>query len=149
MCFFVLSRVRFLSGQCGTKGVGVQDNAQGEAGPKPFPDSETFASAFGQAVWLMTVSKTHRDLPISEIEAKVSPAILLQQFRIYSKGKQPIAFLSWAAVSDEIAERFKAGDRRLQPHEWRSGDNIEIVECVSPFARREDVEKQFWESLQR
>jgi hemolysin-activating ACP:hemolysin acyltransferase len=103
----------------------------------------------GQAVWLMTVSKAHRDLRISEIEELVTPAVLLQQFKIYLKGKQPIAFLAWASVSNEIKARFDAGDLRLAPHEWRSGANIIIVDCVSPFAEREEIEKQFSETLVR
>lgn len=61
---------------------------------KKFPDTATFASSMGQAVWLMTVSKAHRDLKISDIEDLVTPAILLQQFKIYMKDKQPVAFLA-------------------------------------------------------
>jgi cytolysin-activating lysine-acyltransferase len=95
----------------------------------------------------MTVSKVHRDLPIREIEARVSPAVLLQQFRIYLKGKQPSAFLSWAAVSDEVKARFDAGNTTLAAHEWRSGENIVVVECVSPFADRAEIEKQFMASI--
>lgn len=111
------------------------------------PDVATFASAMGQAAWLLTVSKEHRDKKISFIEEVVSPAIFLQQFKIYSKGKQPIAFLSWATVSDEVKARFEAGDRKLEPQEWRSGKNLVIVECVSPFADLDEVIKQFWASL--
>ena len=70
--------------------------------PSQFPDAATFASSFGQSVWLMAASKAHQALLICDIERLVSPAILLHQFKIYSKGKQPIAFLSWASVSDEI-----------------------------------------------
>lgn len=112
-----------------------------------FPDAATFASAFGQAVWLMTVSKAHQDLHIRDIEDLVSPAVLLQQFKIYSKGKQPIAFLSWASVSDEVKERLEVGKYRLKANEWRSGENIVVVECVSPFADRAEIEKQFWDSI--
>lgn len=79
----------------------------------------------------------------------MSPAVLLQQFRIYLKGKQPIAFLSWAAVSDKVKARFDAGDTSLAAHEWRSGENVVIVDCVSPFAERAEVEKQFWDSAKR
>ena len=118
--------------------------------PKNYPhmrDSATFASAFGQAVWLMTLSKGHRDLKIKQIEDLVTPAIFLQQFKIYSQGKRPVAFLSWASVSDDIKSRFDAGDRTLRAEEWRSGKHIVVVDCVSPFADRAEIEKQFWESV--
>ena len=84
---------------------------------------------------------------MSEIEEIVTPAVLLQQCKIYMKGKQPIAFLAWASVSDEVKTRFDGGDRRLKAEEWRSGTNIVIVECVSPFAKEEEVEAQFLASL--
>ncbi|MEM0977228.1 MAG: toxin-activating lysine-acyltransferase [Planctomycetota bacterium] len=114
---------------------------------KLFPDSATFASAMGQAVWLMTLSKDHRNYPISEIERIVSPAVVLQQFKMYFKEKQPIAFLAWAAVSDEVKAKWDAGDYTLTLEDWRSGQNIIIVDCVSPFAKREEVETQFLSGL--
>ena len=118
--------------------------------PKNYPhmkDSATFASAFGQAVWLMTLSKDHRELKIKQIEDLVTPAIFLQQFKIYSKGKQPVAFLSWASVSDEIKSRFDSGDRVLGAEEWRSGKHVIVVDCVPPFAPKEEIAKQFFDGL--
>jgi hemolysin-activating ACP:hemolysin acyltransferase len=113
------------------------------------PDPATFASALGQAVWLMTISKVHRDLPISAIETLVTPAVLLQQFKLYMKDKQPVAFVAWAAVSDEIKSLIGTSSYVLQPQDWRSGPHIEIVTCVSPFALRSEIEKQFWDSNPR
>lgn len=112
------------------------------------PDAATFASTMGQAVWLMTVSKAHRDLAIREIEARVTPAIVLQQFKLYMKDKQPIAFVAWALVSDTVRDRL-AGDGTLAAEEWRSGANVVIVDCVSPFADPEDVKRQFWDAVAR
>jgi len=109
----------------------------------PAPDPATFASVMGQAAWLMTLSKDHRDLPISVIEDVISPAVLLQQFKVYLKRKQPVAFLSWAAVSDEVKARFEAGTQKLEPQAWRSGTNIVVVDCVSPFADRSEIEAKF------
>jgi hemolysin-activating ACP:hemolysin acyltransferase len=112
-----------------------------------FPSAATFASSIGQAVWLMSVSKNHRHIAVGELEAAVTPAIVLQQFKIYLKGKQPIAFLAWASVSDEVKERFEQGGYVLNPNDWRSGSNIIVVECVSPFAERAQIEQQFFDSI--
>ncbi len=112
-----------------------------------FLDSPTFASTLGQAVFLMTVSKRHRDLKISVIEEIVSTAIFLQQFKLYSKGKQPIAFLAWATVSDEVKKRFDAGNTTLELKDWRSGSNLIMVDCISPFAPEEEILKQFQDSV--
>lgn len=113
-----------------------------------FPNSGDFASAFGQAVWLMTVSKAHRTLQVRDIEDLVSPAILLQQFKLYYKDKQPIAFLSWASVSDSVKEKMRDKSFRLSPADWRSGSNIAVVECVSPFASADDILEQFFQGIQ-
>ncbi len=112
-----------------------------------FAAAATFSSTLGQAVWLMTASAKHRDFRISDIEAFVTPAVLLQQFKLHCKGKQPIAFISWASVSEEIKARLERGDRYLNAAGWRSGSNVVIVECVSPFAERAEFEKQFWSSV--
>lgn len=96
-------------------------------------DNQTFASAMGQAVWLMSMSPQHRDLPIREIETRVSIPLLLGQFRVYTKGKEPVAFLTWARVSDEVKARIDAGELLTDIREWKSGDTLVVVECVSPF----------------
>ncbi len=110
-------------------------------------EAQTFASALGQAVWLMTMDKAYRDLPIHEIEARVATPIFLQQFKVYQKGKQPVAFLTWAMVSDEVKERVETGEKRLELKDWRSGTNQVVVECVSPFGATNDIEDKFWASL--
>jgi hemolysin-activating ACP:hemolysin acyltransferase len=115
--------------------------------PAQLPDVATFSSVLGQAVWLMTVSAKHRDLKVSDIEALVTPAVVLQQFKLYYKGKQPIAFVSWAMVSDKVKARLETGDRHLDASDWRSGSNVVIVECVSPFAERAEIEAQFWQTV--
>jgi cytolysin-activating lysine-acyltransferase len=109
-------------------------------------DAQTFASVMGQAVWLMTMSKKHRDLPIREIENLVAPAILLRQFKLYSKGKQPVAFLTWANVSDEVKARLDKGERSLEIADWRSGTNIVVMDCVSPFNPAETFSQKFLSS---
>lgn len=110
-------------------------------------DPATFGSALGQAVWLMTMSADHKEKPIKALEAEVLPAILLQQFKLYSKGKQPVAFLTWATVTDEIKKRFDAGDTSLEIQDWRSGNNIIILDCVSPFNPKDVFEKTFLDGI--
>ncbi|WP_375553892.1 toxin-activating lysine-acyltransferase [Roseovarius mucosus] len=105
-------------------------------------DASTFFSAFGQAVWLVTMDKRYRDRPIREIEALVATPILLRQFKIYSKGKSPVAFLTWASVSDAVKARAEAG-APLALEDWRSGASLVVVDVVSPFAEAEGVRERF------
>lgn len=110
-------------------------------------DSATFAQVMGNAVWLMTMSKAHRDLPIRVVEDLISPAILIKQFRLFSKDKQPVAFLIWASVSDEVKAKIDAGGYTLHLSDWRSGPHVVVLDCISPFNPREQFEKQFQSSL--
>ncbi len=110
-------------------------------------DAHTYSSTLGQAAWLMTLSKEYRDLPISELEPRVATPLLLRQFKLYFKGKQPVAFLSWAFVSDEIKARFEAGDHTLSIQDWKSGSNLVIVDCVSPFNPKEVMIEEFMKGV--
>ena len=112
-------------------------------------DTETFAKAMGQAVWLLTMSKEHRDLPIREIERIVSTPVFLGQFKIYSKGNSPAAFLSWASTSKEVEARIKTGNKVLNLEDWRSRKSIVVVECVSPFNPADVFAEKFWQGLAR
>lgn len=106
-------------------------------------DASTFASVMGQAVWLMTMSKAHRDLPIHAIEKRVAPAIFLKQFKLYSKGKQPIAFLTWASVSPAISNEIEGGRVEFDLADWRSGKEIKVIDCVAPFNPSETFIEKF------
>ncbi|KZK84049.1 Hemolysin-activating lysine-acyltransferase HlyC [Pseudovibrio sp. Ad13] len=112
-------------------------------------DAQTFASTMGQAVWLMTMSEAHKDLPIRIVEERIAPALLLRQFKLYSKGNQPVAFLVWASVSDEVKERIENGEKKLDVKEWRSGNNIVILDCVSPFNPATVFEQKFLSELKK
>ncbi len=96
-------------------------------------DAQTFGSALGQAVWLMTMDPKYRDLPIREVETRVAMPIFLQQFKIYLRGKQPVAFLSWALASEEVKAKIESSETALELKDWRSGKHLVIVDCVSPF----------------
>ena len=56
----------------------------------------------------MTMDKRYRDRPIREIEALVATQMLLRQFKLYSKDKQPVAFLTWASASDAVTAKVEA-----------------------------------------
>ncbi len=86
------------------------------------------------------MDKRYRDRPIREIERIVATPIFLRQFKIYSKGKSPVAFLSWAQVSNAVKAKVEAGDP-LELKDWRSGENVVVVDVVSPFAEAEGVQR--------
>lgn len=109
----------------------------------PTFEAEEFATNMGHAVWLMSMSKRHRNLPVHEIEARISVPIFLGQYEVYFNGKQPAAFLTWARVSDAVLFGLNAGRKVLAHGDWRSGDNLVVVDCISPFQSKDRYIRPF------
>lgn len=97
------------------------------------PTSDEFTRTMGQVTWLMTLSKAHRDKPISLIEAHVSAPLMFKQVRVFTKGKQPLAAVLWAYVSPEVKAKLEGGDYVMTLQDWRSGPEVVIVDCISPL----------------
>ena len=45
---------------------------------------------------------------------------------------EPVAVALWASVSDEVEKELAAGRPRLRPNEWKSGDNLWLIDLVAP-----------------
>jgi len=128
------------------------------APPKPpiavLSDRE-FLFVQGEVTWLMGRSPKHRHLFIADLEWLLAPPLALKQVRIFRKNKQadqnvasataqqsegtPVAFVSWAFVSDEADARLKSGVIRLRPAEWRSGPHPWIIDVVAPFGGADEA----------
>ena len=116
------------------------------------PTSEELVRTMGQVTWLLTLSKDHRDKPISFVESHVTTPLMFKQVRVYTKGKQPLAAVVWAYVSPEVKEKIAAGDYKMTLQDWRSGPEVVVVECISPFLEPSVFTDQFMkqvEALQR
>lgn len=103
-------------------------------GTKPsLPTSDEFARTMGQITWLATLSKEHREKPISWVEAHVSAPLMYKQVRVFTKGKQPLAAVIWAYVSPEVKLKLSNGDHVMSLGDWRSGPEVVVVDCISPL----------------
>lgn len=96
-----------------------------------FPSSAG-AQLVGQIVGLLTQSQAHRHLFLADLEWLIGPPMALRQFRLFHDGKQPVAVALWASVSDEVEKELIAGRPRLRPDEWKSGDNLWLIDLVAP-----------------
>ena len=73
--------------------------------------------------------------------------VMLQQFRLFYDKDKPIGVALWAKVNEETEDRLKAGNARLRPQDWKSGDRLWIVEIIAPFGGHEEMLKDFKEKL--
>ncbi|BCS88456.1 toxin-activating lysine-acyltransferase [Pseudodesulfovibrio sediminis] len=51
------------------------------------------------------------------------------------------------ACSDEVEERLAAGASRLKPDDWKSGEQLWLVDLVAPFGGGEDILKELRENV--
>ncbi len=103
----------------------------------------------GYVLGLFSSSKYHAKLSIGHFMASVIPALKHNQFKIFFRGFRPIAFVSWALLSDEVAKKFKEGKHILTIDEWKTGDEIWLGEFISPYSDedREAVVKNIKEKV--
>jgi cytolysin-activating lysine-acyltransferase len=116
------------------------------------PGSAQGLNPLAAAISLMLASPAHRHLFIADLEWRLLPAIAARQFRLIVKDERPLAFVTWAFVSDEVKARLTSesgpsGAGRLKPEEWRSGRNHVIVDFVSPFVTDEVERKRMLASV--
>lgn len=101
----------------------------------------------GPVTWLMMQQAASRHTLISELEWRVLPALMLDQAKLYLKDEAPVAFVSWAKLSDAAAQRYKTAPHQLSMNEWASGDQIWLIDMLTPFGGAQEVLKDLREKV--
>lgn len=101
----------------------------------------------GPVTWLMMQQSASRHTLVSELEWRVLPALMLDQAKLYLKDEAPIAFVSWARLSDAAAQRYKAAPHQLTMTDWTSGDQIWLIDVLTPFGGAQDILKDLREKV--
>ncbi len=101
----------------------------------------------GHVTWLMMQQAAGRHTLVSELEWRVLPALMLDQAKLYLKDDAPVAFVSWARLNDAAAQRYKASPHQLTMNDWMSGDQVWLVDMLTPFGGAQDVLKDLREKV--
>ena len=112
------------------------------------PNAEEFTRVLGQVTWLMTQSSKHKLYDLTYIEAHVVAPLMFKQVRVFTKAKQPIAALIWAYASPELQRKVQQKDYVLNIQDWRSGEEVVVVDCISPFVDGEMFISQFMDDVE-
>lgn len=80
------------------------------------------------------------------MEWRILPALVLEQAKLYLKNDAPLAFASWGPLSEAVAERYRQA-QRLAPADWKSGDQVWLVDLVAPFGGGDQVLKDLRENV--
>ncbi|MDA7965356.1 toxin-activating lysine-acyltransferase [Ruegeria sp.] len=91
---------------------------------------------FGEICFLVTQSQLHRNMAFKQIEARLFHPLRIGQGRVFSQGaNKPIAYVSWAFVSDEVDAALMKDPNAIRPDEWNSGHNLWFMEFIAPYGR--------------
>jgi cytolysin-activating lysine-acyltransferase len=93
----------------------------------------------GPVTWLMMQQASTRHTLLSDLEWRVLPALVLDQAKLYMRENAPIAYVSWALLSEAAVERYKTSPHQLAASDWKSGDQIWIIDLHSPFGGAQEV----------
>lgn len=93
----------------------------------------------GPVAWLMMQHGASRYAFVADLEWRVMPALALDQAKLYLQGDAPLAFASWALLSDDAAARYREAPHHLAPSDWKSGDKMWIIDIFAPFGGAENV----------
>ena len=75
------------------------------------------------------------------------PPLALDQIKLYLQDEKPVAFVTWARLSTSVAERYRNPPHHLTGSEWTSGDQIWLIDVVTPFGGAQDVLKDLREKV--
>ena len=101
----------------------------------------------GAVSWLMMQQSATRHTLLSELEWRVMPALVLDQAKLFMRDNAPIAYVSWAKLSEPVAKRFQAAPHHLSASDWNSGEQIWIVDLCTPFGGMQEVMKDLRENV--
>jgi cytolysin-activating lysine-acyltransferase len=107
--------------------------------PAPAGAAKRTSEVLGEITWLMSQSPLHKQLFISDLEWLVMTPMMLQQFRLFYDQTKPVGVVFWASVSEEVEARLAAGNARMRPQDWKSGDRLWVVEVIAPFGKGEEM----------
>jgi cytolysin-activating lysine-acyltransferase len=101
----------------------------------------------GAVSWLMMQQNATRHTLLSELEWRVMPALVLDQAKLFMRENAPIAYVSWAQLSADVAKRYQQTPHHLSASDWRSGEQIWIVDLCAPFGGMQEVIKDLRENV--
>lgn len=99
--------------------------------------SEMFAAhhfdQLGKLSWLWMNSPLHREWSVDMAARFLLPPIHLNQIEILERDGVPVAYCSWAWLSEAAEIRYMIDPSDLNERDWNSGDRLWFADWVAPF----------------
>lgn len=101
----------------------------------------------GSITWLMMQSPLHKSYTLRELESRILPSLMHDQFRYYQIDGQPVGFLNWAWLSEDIEAQYQTGEYQLLFPEWKGGDRLWYPEFIAPFGHARHIVKDIRKNI--
>lgn len=101
----------------------------------------------GSITWLMMQSPLHKSYTLRELESRILPSLMHDQFRYYQIDGQPVGFLNWAWLSADIEAQYQTGEYQLLFPEWKGGDRLWYPEFIAPFGYARHIVKDIRKNI--
>ena len=125
----------------------TKDNKDKKSQKTDIPHYISMESAVGSVLMIATKSAKYKYLFSHDYEWMIIPPIAAKQYSLFrNDNNEPIAFVSFATVNEEVEKRLLAGSLKLSPTDWRSGKKIYIIDVISPFVPAAEILKQIGEN---
>ena len=95
--------------------------------------------AFGPVILLYLQSSHRRFHFISDLEWLLIPPLVSGQCKLYMKKEYPFAYVSWAFLNEESEKILSTNGGRIRPEDWKSGDQLWIMDIVAPFGEADKM----------
>lgn len=90
----------------------------------------------GKISWLWMNSRLHAPWSTQAMMRNVIPPISHGQCRILVENEFPVAYASWAYLSEEAERRYILQPSQIRLEDWTSGNRLWFIDYVSPFSLR-------------
>ncbi len=95
--------------------------------------------AMGPVIMLYMQSSHRRFQFISDLEWLLLPPLVSGQCKLYMKKEYPVSFISWAFLDEDAEKRLFHNGGKLRPEDWKSGENLWIIDITAPFGGVENM----------
>jgi len=104
--------------------------------------SQQLNHVLGEAVSLMVAMPKYQEWRIADLKTRILPPIALRQCKIFRQKGFPVAFVSWALVSEDIEKRLATNPQLpITQREWRSGSRLCFMDVASPKGNEAEIKE--------
>jgi hemolysin-activating ACP:hemolysin acyltransferase len=86
-----------------------------------------------EALKLFNMSEIHRYWSVADLDRLLIPPLEIDQCIFASRNNSIIGFCTWGLFSNRVSNGFANRSHLLQREDWKSGDNLWIVDLISPY----------------